>query len=122
MTETVKGFLIDPFSKTVTSVEVEKQNSTTLKSLYNLIECQRVDCVAIDDKNDVWVDDEGLFVEGQMFFQLPTGNLLAGKGVVMGCNLSGTPVDTTADLEKLRKEIKFYNRGQAARVAEEMGL
>ena len=56
-----KGILIDVHNRTITEVEVTKDsNDSELQSMYNHIKCGMVECVSLNDENDVWVDEEGL--------------------------------------------------------------
>ena len=38
-------------------------DSSTLQAMYEQIECHTVDCIGLDQDMDMWIDDEGKFVE-----------------------------------------------------------
>jgi len=81
----MNGYLIDPFTLQVTEVTL----GSDYKEIYNFIRYEIFTVVEINKYSDsIYVDDEGLFVAGQMFF-MHTGypyQPLAGRGLVLGCD------------------------------------
>jgi hypothetical protein len=107
-----KGILIDVKNETVEEVLIEvDSDGTTLQGLYNLIGCTNVECVSIDDKNDIWVDGEGLLslTDSTKFFQWKGYEQpLCGNGVILGVNEdNGESVDTTLTLEQVKSNVMF---------------
>ena len=79
---TIKGFLINPFDKTITNVEVED----TLEAYYKILDCECIDGMKVDNTNHLWVDDNGYFREDQAFFTFGRyPNPIAGKALILGC-------------------------------------
>jgi hypothetical protein len=100
-TETIKGLLIDPFLRTVTEVEVARDD---YKALYPLLstEKNKVDCFDVvriendfGEEESIFIDDNGLYVpaENQAYF-LFDGVFLAGKGLIFGVDNEGGTVST----------------------------
>lgn len=109
----MKAFVIDPFEKKVTEVEYDGN----YENIYTLISSPNhpVDtftCVDINNQQDtVFVDDEGLLSDQntQQFFSI-NGNILAGKGLVLGTNEEGESVAPSMNFEDFKKNyhIKFH--------------
>lgn len=87
------AYLIDPKAKTMTQVDY----SGDLHHMYDLIGCDAVDAVEINQQGDtLWVDDEGLFVprEELHLFRMQgaaaaTHRALAGRALLTGCDAEG---------------------------------
>lgn len=47
-------------------------DSSTLQAMYEQIECHTVDCIGLDQDMDMWIDDEGKFVEPPQVNKLAT--------------------------------------------------
>ena len=108
-----KGILIDVHNRTITEVEVTKDNNgSQLQSMYNHIKCEMVNCVSFNKKNDVWVDDEGLLnlTPFSMFFKIEGYHeFLPGNGLVLGYdNETGDSSDTTLTIDEIKSMVKFY--------------
>ena len=101
----MKGILIDVKNRTITEHEIGKG----LEPIYEKIGCELFDIVNIDDSNDVYVDDEGLYKEND-FFSIEGGHQpFRGNGLVLGIdNNSGKSVSTTLTVEKVTEMIKFH--------------
>lgn len=118
----MKAYLIDPFAKTVSEIEYDGNYT----SIYKLIssESKKVDtftCVNINEQEDtIFVDDEGLLgnLATQYFFSF-NGNLLAGKGLVLGTNEEGESVSPQVSLNDMQKEneIVFLSPEQVNHVS-----
>lgn len=109
----MKAILIDVVNKEVREVEVVNNDGSNLDSIYGHIGCELIDVVGIDQKNDVYVDDEGLLnlTPNSMFFELKGfPNPLAGNGLVMGIDReTGESVDTTLTVDDVKKRIRFLS-------------
>lgn len=83
----MRAILIDPHAKTVTEVE----HDGTLEGIYRAIGADCVCTVGLGvDRDAVFLDDDGLFREGQEFFSIGEyPHPLAGKGLVLGCDAEG---------------------------------
>lgn len=82
----MKAILIDPHARTVTEV----QHDGTLEGIYRAIGADCVCTVSLGGRDAIFLDDDGLFREGQEFFAIGKyPNPLAGRGLVLGCDAEG---------------------------------
>ena len=109
---TIKGVLIDPISKTVSDIEIENN----LTGMQHAIGDRHIELVRISNREDLYVDEEGLFVEDQEFFVITgdTGNQvpLAGKGLVIGSTPAGNNKSTKLTAIEVRNMVEFHSREQ----------
>jgi hypothetical protein len=97
--------LIDPFEKTITPVYYDGD----FHSIYNLIDCSTFDVVRCG-KYDLFVDDEGLFKEGQKFFAVfDYPQPLAGKALVAGCDEEGNTIEPSITIEELEARLLWVD-------------
>ena len=103
----MKAYLIDPTAQTVDEVEYDGN----YKSIYRFIDCGTFDCARFNEHGDgVFIDDEGLINgEQQQFFMIKGyPQPLAGKGLVLGCDMNtGESADPHVTLEWLRENVVF---------------
>ena len=64
----MRGILINPFDKTIKEVNI----LGNIEDIYLLTECKTFDVVALSDKDDVYVDDEGLLKDNRYFISKKT--------------------------------------------------
>ena len=106
----MKAILIDVKKQEVKEVE----HDDTLASIYKHVNCGTFDVVNIDGVNSIYVDDEGLFVEDQLYFKY-TGTTnsvsLAGNGLVLGVDEEGETTSPTLMLEEVKKAVTFLPEG-----------
>ena len=113
----MKGFLIDPILKHIYEVGTPGQ----LHDIYQLIDCDCIDTVAINDEMDVlYVDDNGLSKYNQSFFAFANyPNPLAGTSLALGTTLEGETVSVKAvTLKQLHQDIEFISRETALVMAD----
>tara|TARA_R100001594_G_scaffold80379_1_gene114892 strand:+ start:1119 stop:1454 length:336 start_codon:yes stop_codon:yes gene_type:complete len=106
----MKAILIDVKNEEVKEVE----HDDTLKNIYELVGCSTFDVVRIDNINGIYVDDEGLFVEDQLFFTYhgdTYSQTLAGNGLILGVDSEGNSIAPTITLEEVEEAIDFQQRG-----------
>lgn len=98
--------LIDVEAKRITEVFLEEG----LQPIYDALKCDYFESVRIDDTNDLYVDEEGLFKvdENTKFFQYGTSQYLVGNGLVTAHNDMGETIDTTLSVDDVEKMVKFY--------------
>ena len=98
--------LIDVEAKRITEVFIEEG----LQPIYDALKCDYFESVRIDDTNDLYVDEEGLFKvdENTKFFQYGTSQYLVGNGLVTAHNDMGETIDTTLSVDDVEKMVKFY--------------
>ena len=103
----IKVILIDPFACTIEHVEVDGDD---YKSYYPLLshETKAVDrfdsvqCSVLKGRDTIFVDDEGLDAPVRFFLTVGTGQPLAGKGLIIGADARGNPVDAASDIGVVR--------------------
>lgn len=106
----MKAILIDTNTEEIKEVEFDG----TLHHIYELVDCATFDVVRIDETNGIYVDDEGLFVEDQLFFTYHGDNYshtLAGNGLVLGVNGGGETISPTITLAEVEEAVDFQPRG-----------
>jgi hypothetical protein len=101
----IKAILIDVTAKSVTEVLIEKNFDAYNKAL----DCRTFDVFPLDEKNDVYCDDEGLYKRKDFFFIEGSHQPIRGNGLILGCDDEGESVDTTALVEVVRKKVKFLS-------------
>ena len=104
----MKAILIDPFDESVSEVDYNGD----YKEISNLINCGPIDCVSLDDTNDIYIDDEGLLKNPTRYFRIFSYktmriSTLAGKGLILGHNDEGESIATTLDVNEYAKTIQF---------------
>jgi hypothetical protein len=92
----MKAIHINPFEKTVKEVDI----LGNLEDIYVLLGCRPLDAINYDDKNVLYVDDEGLLKNDQRYFSI-NGKNFAGKGLVMGYDDEGDSIDTSLNADDL---------------------
>lgn len=101
----MKGILIDPFTRTITEREIERDS---LKGIYDALGVECFSCVGLDKRDTLYVDDEGLFRENQEFFLI--GNYpqpLAGRALILGTDPEGRSVTPRASIDLVRGVVRW---------------
>lgn len=109
MKDEIKAIIIDPYLRTISATTIKND----LEGLKHAIGDHWIELVRINDKNDLYVDEEGLFKENQEFFVI-TGNNgsfpLAGKGVIVGNTPTGNQRDTNLTVADIWGMVEFHTR------------
>ena len=103
----MRVILINPFDETVK----EAVYGGDYREIYNLIDCRTFDVVSLSDADDLYVDDEGLLVEGNQRYFSWSGRNFAGMGLIMAHDNEGESIATTLDLTQVIPLIKFMPEG-----------
>ena len=107
----MKAILIDVKNQVVKEVE----HDDTLKNIYELVDCRTFDVVNIDGVNTIYVDDEGLYKENQLYFEYfvtETSAKLAGNGLILGLDReTGDSVSPTINVEEVENCVRFLPEG-----------
>ena len=106
----MKAILIDVKNEEVRELDF----NDTLTHIYELVDCATFDVLRLDGVNGIYVDDEGLFVEDQLFFTYHGDNYshtLAGNGLVLGVNGGGETISPTITVEEVTEAVDFQPRG-----------
>ena len=97
----MKGMLINPFDRTIKKVTLAEGD--TLEQIYTLLKCTLIDSVSVIPLHSLYVDDEGLFVKDQRYFDITydkNSHTLAGRALLVGYNNKGESIscDEGSDL------------------------
>lgn len=104
----MKAILIDPHSETISEVVYDGD----WKSIGPWIDADLFDVVQVGNDDVVYIDDEGLFRDGQKFFWMQGwAHPLCGKALVLGETQDGGTEDVHTDIELFRNSVKFMDRG-----------
>ena len=106
----MKAILIDVKNEEVKEVD----HDDTLQQIYKFVDCATFDVLRLDETNGIYVDDEGLFVEDQLFFTYHGDNYthtLAGNGLILGVNGGGETISPTITLAEVEEAVDFQPRG-----------
>tara|TARA_Y100000114_G_C11637060_1_gene267327 strand:+ start:200 stop:541 length:342 start_codon:yes stop_codon:yes gene_type:complete len=95
----MKLLLINPFEQTVKAVK----STGDLEDIYNLLDCNTIDAIGIDQQNVLYIDDCGLLKNDQRYFSI-NGKVLAGNGLVIGFDDEGDSIDTSLNIDDLQIE------------------
>jgi len=113
----MKAFLINSETKTIEQIDY----SGDYHDIYKLCDYGTFTIVTITGDDDgIFVDDNGLFKEDQTFFYVTHENgdlskytMLAGHGLVLGCDADGDSVEPKITLDQLRSRIHWANPMEA---------
>lgn len=108
---TVKGILIKP-EQTVVTIQQVSNEELPLEKMYELLDCSTVDVVSIDNEIDIWVDDEGLFKQGNMVMEYRFGNdakiRLTGNVLFLSSNDKGETIGLNGkQLDWLQQNLAY---------------
>jgi hypothetical protein len=101
-----KAILIDAINRKVEETTIESWRDIAPK-----INCDCFTVVQIDNKNDLYVDDEGLLKSPSDFIMFEGyPQPLAGSGLILGSNHNtGKSCDTTFTVEEIKAKVRFMN-------------
>ena len=109
----MKAFLIDPASRSIAEVEIiPNASGSTLSAMYAALDCRLVDVASIRalPGNDIWIDDEGLYVDDQSFFHLAGNDTpYAGRGLVLSVDKEGDECAATCTIADLRRVVSWLS-------------
>ena len=115
----MKAFLIDPLAiyEEGTPLVYEVDYSGDWRDISKMIsmpdrEVRAFDIARINNQGDgVYVDDEGLF-DASVFFTFKSADpdfILAGRGLVLGCDEEGNSISPHVTLEWLKEELVIFD-------------
>ena len=100
----MKGILINPLDKTIKEVVY----TGDFREIYDLVDCRTFDCVMVDSENDMYIDDEGLYVDDQRYFRMvELGANYAGKALILSHDDEGDSVSTTLSIEEVKDIVEW---------------
>lgn len=100
----MKAILIDSKNKEVKEVEFNK-GEDNLQQMYALIDCCMVELIRLNETNDIWIDEEGMY-SGNPTFMFGSA-ILYGNGLVLGNNNGGEIEEPTISIEYIKSKVKF---------------
>ena len=106
----MKAILIDVYNKEIREVDYDG----TLDFIYFNLACKTFDVVRVDDVNSIFVDDEGLLRQNQLYFEYSGSNgifQLAGNGLVLGVDDEGNSISPTLTIEDVKGKVSFLPEG-----------
>ena len=109
MAKMKRGILVDVAALNVREVEFD-----SLSDMYRLIDCEMVECVAVDAKTDLWVDEEGLLKEdgkGWVVFKGAHSPLKGNVLITGGVDRHGNTMPSKMTLEEAASKVTFAIRG-----------
>jgi len=113
----MKALLIDPKTRTITSIDVNGK----LEDYYKHLECSTIECPVIYPNNDaLYCDEEGWlhYTEEMCGFMFPEWSYaILGKGLIIGTDDMGNSKDcksTSEDFANIiwRTEVQMYIQGR----------
>ena len=108
----MKAILIDPETKTVKEIEIEKG----IDAIYKAIDCNIFTCPITYENNDcLYCDDEGLYKEdiiGGIIY--PNWSYpIVGKSIIIGTNDDGESVDCKSTVDDIKKDLIWVSKERA---------
>jgi hypothetical protein len=102
----MRGILINPFDTTITEVNY----TGDYKEIYALTDCTTFDCVRIYETQDMYIDDEGLLKNNQMYFTM-NDRVYAGKALLLSHDDEGETISTNLDLQMVEDMVEWLPEG-----------
>jgi hypothetical protein len=114
----LRGILIDSVTESITEVTHNGDYREIYKFLSDPENGYNVDTftvVYIDERNVIFVDDNGLLTNPRHFFAWRGyPQPLAGRGLILGSDAEGETIGTRISLEKVKKNVAFTNKLRVA--------
>ena len=110
MSETNKGVLVDPYTKTISNVQVGD-----FKDIQKHLQCDCFGSGGYDEGGDaIYVNDEGLFTETEFWYAPEIYPYpYAGRVLFLGIDAGGNNADSFLDAEDLKDiDAKFMSRDE----------
>ena len=110
MESNIKAILIDVYEKEIREVDYDG----TLDFIYFNLACRTFDVVRVDDVNSIFIDDEGLLRQNQLYFEYSGSNgifQLAGNGLILGVDDEGNSISPTLTIEDVKSKVNFLPEG-----------
>ena len=102
----MKGILINPHDETIKEVVY----TGDFREIYDLVDCRTFDCVRLTIENDMYVDDEGLMRNNQMYFTM-NDRVYAGKALLLSHDDEGESTSTNLDLQMVEDMVEWLPEG-----------
>jgi hypothetical protein len=102
----MKAIVINPFDETIE----EAIYLGHYKEIYSFLECRTFDCVYLDNREVLYIDDEGLLIEETKYFSL-NNRIFAGKGLILGSDKDGETSDVGLTLQMVKDMVEWLPEG-----------
>ena len=102
----MRGILINPFDTTIKEVVY----TGDFREIYDLIGCRTFDCVRLYETQDMYIDDEGLLIDNQMYFTM-NDRVYAGKALLLSHDDEGESTSTNLDLQMVEDMVEWLPEG-----------
>jgi hypothetical protein len=103
----MRALLINPFDRTVTEIE----HNGSLEAMRETIRCQTVCTVQLTDRETLWLDDEGMLVEGTPVFSISgSDQAFAGIGLILGSSPAGNNIASRLPTEAVKTAINWTDK------------
>lgn len=109
----MQAILIDTPKQTIEIVDY----SGDYKDIYALLGCELFSTVYLEGvgEDTLYVDDEGLYVENQVFFNIKgCPQPLAGRGLILGTDDEGESIDCMSSLEQIKDMVTWRDASMPA--------
>ena len=113
----MRAIKIDVVNKTITEIQIDKKNS--LKEMQEVVG-GLITVACESDLDTLMVNDEGLFMFSDFFYFEGNCQPNAGNGIMVGTDENGETVDCKMSLEAVKAKVKFLDKRQALKLAQEM--
>lgn len=101
----MRAIFIDPSTSEIKEVEY----SGNFEDIYTILGVSTFEVQQIDEKNDIYCDEEGLLKPISYGFQYGDNQPLVGKGLIIGQGDEGESVGATISLNDVKKNIIMFN-------------
>lgn len=113
----MRAILINPLEQSITEVEYNGD----FRNIYEHLKCDTFDVVRLNNKDDVFVDDNGLLTfpnpHGYFIWMREDGKPygpLAGRGLILGLNHEGESIATDMSLDEVKRKVRFMTALEVA--------
>ena len=105
MTQDIKkAILIDVNQQIVKEIYI----SDSIDAIHDAVECECFTVAQVNENNDVFVDDNGLFTKDKFFNFEGAHQPFAGNGLILGIDHeTGESINTTLSIEEVKAKVTF---------------
>lgn len=104
------AIVIDPHLQTISRTVIDATNNSGLPDIYRATKCNCITTVRVDARNVMYLDDMGLYAEGQAFFAFDNyPQPLAGSAIIVGIGPEGETISTTLDEAHVKSKVTWHD-------------
>ena len=103
----MKAIKIDVVTQIISEIDISKG----LQAIYRHLKCELFTCIGLPEKDALYIDDEGLFVEEPLgaFMIMGIAHPLSGNGLIIGCDDEGESTDCKITIEQAKQMVTFVD-------------